>query len=261
VGLDSDRLLVESNEGVVTLTLNRPARHNALDVALLSELSTACRSIAGRHPHDRVVVLTGAGGTFCSGADLGDHSADDVPRSVWMRSVGDVCRAVKELPQPVIAKVRGVAAGGGLCLALCADLVAASTGARFAPLFGDRGLSVDFGGSWLLPRLVGLAKAKELILIPDVRSADEVHAMGLIARVVPDEELDGIVQGWASRLTAGPPLALAGSKRLLDAGMSTDLGAALESEAQVQAVNLMSRDGVEAIAAFAERRVPRFEGR
>lgn len=257
----SARLVVERLEGVVTLTLNRPERRNALDAALFEELREACEEIAARHPDDRVVVLTGAGDTFCSGADLGDRSANHVPRSVWMRRVADVCRAVKTLPQPVVAKVRGIAAGGGFCLALCADLVAAAESATFMPAFGDRGLSVDFGGSWLLPRLVGLARAKELVLLSVPHGANEVRAMGLIAATVRDEELDEFVDGWVQRLLAGAPLAQAASKRLLDAGTAGDLDMCLEMESQAQAVNLMSEDWDEARAAFAERRPARFRGR
>lgn len=257
----SERLLVERHAGVVTLTLNRPHRRNALDAALFGELEEACRTIAGRHPEDRVVVLCGAGNTFCSGADLGDDGADHIPPVVWMRRVADTCRAVKALPQPVVAKVRGVAAGGGLCLALCADLIAAADSATFMPAFGDRGLSVDFGGSWLLPRLIGLARAKELVLLPDPRTAEEARALGLVAAVVPDDRLDGLVAGWVTRLLAGAPLAQAASKRLLDAGMSSDLDTCLELEAQAQAVHLTSADGAEARAAFLEGRPARFVGR
>jgi 2-(1,2-epoxy-1,2-dihydrophenyl)acetyl-CoA isomerase len=257
-----ETIQVQRSEGVVTITLDRPEVKNAIDGTMWDELLATFRSIYDR-PDDRAVVLTGAGGEFCSGADvrtMGD-SVGERSALAAMREVSDVALALHRLPQPVIAKVRGVAAGAGCNLALAADLVVASSSARFSEIFSRRGLSVDFGGTWLLPRLVGLHRAKELAFFADVLSADEVHAMGLLNRVVPDEDLDRFVDGWAARLATGPTLALSMTKKMLNDSMANGMEQAVEEEARSQAVNFGTTDTVEAIEAFLERRDPRFEGR
>ena len=184
-------------------------------------------------------------------------------RHQWhnMRHVGDVCLALQRIPQPIIAKVPGVAAGAGCNLALGCDLIVASDEARFSEIFARRGLSIDFGGSWLLPRLVGLHRAKELALFADIISAKEAEAMGLVNRVVPAGELDAFVDSWAARLAAGPPIALAQTKRLLNNAFEVTLEQALEDEGWAQTVNFGTKDTAEAIGAFVEKREPRFEGR
>ena len=165
------------------------------------------------------------------------------------------------LPQPVIAKVSGVAAGAGLNLALGCDLVVAGDDARFSEIFARRGLSVDFGGSWVLPRLVGLHKAKELVLLADIIDAKEAQDYGIVNRVVPTAQLDAFVDDWAERLAAGPPIALTMSKRLLNQSSAMSLAQAVEAEAQAQNVNFASQDTTEAMAAFLEKRDPTFRGR
>jgi 2-(1,2-epoxy-1,2-dihydrophenyl)acetyl-CoA isomerase len=178
-----------------------------------------------------------------------------------MRRVGQACLALHQIPQPVIAKVGGVAAGAGLNLALGCDIIVASDDARFSEIFAKRGLTVDFGGSWLLPRLVGLHKAKELVLLADIIDAAQARDLGLVNRVVPASELDAFVDDWARRLAAGPPLALSMSKRLLNESMAMSLDQALEAEALAQNVNFTTKDTTEAMLAFVEKREPRFEGR
>ena len=249
-------------DGVVTITLDRPDVKNAIDGTMWDELLATFRAIYD-DPGDRVVVLTGAGGEFCSGADVRTMGASVGERSALaaMREVSDVALALHRLPQPVIAKVRGVAAGAGCNLALAADLVVAASSARFSEIFTRRGLSVDFGGTWLLPRLVGLHRAKELAFFAEVLSADEVHAMGLLNRVVPDGELDGLVDDWAARLAAGPSLALSMTKKMLNDSMANGMEQAVEEEARSQTVNFGTADTAEAIEAFLERREPRFGGR
>ena len=160
------------------------------------------------------------------------------------------------MPQPVIAKVGGVAAGAGLNLALGCDLIVASDDARFSEIFARRGLSVDFGGSWVLPRLVGLHKAKELVLFADIIGAKEAQEIGIVNRVVPAGELDAFVEDWARRLAAGPPISLSMSKRLLNVSMEMSLAHALEAEAQAQNVNFSSKDTAEAMIAFVQKRDP-----
>ena len=250
-------------QGIVTITLNRPQKKNALNDVMWDELLATFRAIAASDT-DRCVVITGAGGAFCSGADLsGRAEGAERPRHQWhnMRHVGDVCLALQRIPQPVIAKVPGVAAGAGLNLALGCDLIVASDEARFSEIFAKRGLSVDFGGSWLLPRLVGMHKAKELALFADIISAKEAEAMGLVNRVVPAGDIDAFVDDWARKLAAGPPIALMQTKRLLTNSFEVTLEQALEDEGWAQTVNFGTQDTPEAIKAFIEKRAPHFQGR
>jgi 2-(1,2-epoxy-1,2-dihydrophenyl)acetyl-CoA isomerase len=254
-------LLIERGGGVVTVTLNRPEKKNAINDTMWDELLETFLAIANNTSEDRVVVITGAGGAFCSGADIGGGRVEETNGLTSMRHVGDVCAALHALPQPVIAKVGGVAAGAGLNLALGCDLIVASDDARFSEIFARRGLSIDFGGSWVLPRLVGLHKAKELVLFADIIGAKEAQEIGIVNRVVPASELDAFVDDWSSRLAAGPPLALSMSKRLLDQSSAVSLAQALEAEALAQNVNFQSKDTAEAMIAFVQKREPRFEGR
>jgi enoyl-CoA hydratase/carnithine racemase len=206
-----------------------------------------------------VMVLTGAGGAFCSGADLGSFSPKE-GRLQWMRMVGTVATALHRLSKPSIAKVSGVAAGAGCNMALGCDLIVASDEARFSEIFARRGLSIDFGGSWVLPRLVGLHKAKELALLADIISAKEAADLGIVNRVVAATELDGFVDAWAKRLAAGPPIALSMTKSMLNDSFSVSFDQAVEDEARAQTINLGTDDVAEAMAAFTERREPRFQG-
>lgn len=255
-----ETIIVERAGGVVTVTLNRPEKKNAANALMWSELLTTFSEVAGR-TDDRVVVVTGAGGAFCSGADLSDRDrAGDHPLARMAR-VGEVALALHRLPQPTVAQVGGVAVGAGANLALGCDLIVASEEARFSEIFVRRGLSIDFGGSWLLPRLVGLHKAKELALLGDILSAEEAVAMGLVNRVVPAAELEATVAAWAGRLAAGPPLAMAMTKSLLNRGLGASMEEAVADEGRAQAVNFATEDTAEALAAFRERREPRFRGR
>lgn len=251
-------LRVERSGGVVEVTLDRPAVRNALNGAMWAELLAVFRDVA-TSTADRVLVLTGAGGAFCSGADLREPRSGEPLDG--MRRVAEVAMALHRLPQPTIAKVTGVAVGAGCNLAFGCDLVVASDDARFSEIFSRRGLSVDCGGSWLLPRRVGLHRAKELAFFADVLSADDAAAMGLVNRVMPLAEVDAFVADWAARLAAGPPIALALTKRLLDDAAGRTMEEALEDEARAQAVNFATADTAEAIAAFVEKREPHFQGR
>ena len=255
-----DIVQVERADGIVTVTLNRPEKKNAINRPMWAAIRDTFREIAS-NPADRAVVLTGAAGEFCSGADITDASdGEQMHQLNWMRHVGDTCIAVHQTPQPVIAKVVGVAAGAGLNLALGCDLIVASDDARFSEIFARRGLSIDFGGSWVLPRLVGLHKAKELVLLADVIGAAEAERIGIVNRVVPRADIDAFVDDWARRLAAGPPLALSMSKKLLNQSSSMTLAEAVEAEAQAQTVNFSSADTFEAMAAFVEKRDPAFKG-
>jgi 2-(1,2-epoxy-1,2-dihydrophenyl)acetyl-CoA isomerase len=255
-----ETLLLDRADGVLTITLNRPERKNAINGTMWDELLATFREVS-TDPAVRAVVLTGAGGAFCSGADLSpDGRGVAKHQLVRMRDVADVALALHRIPQPTIAKVGGVAAGAGCNMALGCDLVVASDTARFSEIFARRGLTIDFGGSWLLPRLVGLHKAKELALLADIISAAEAERLGIVNRVVPAGELDAFVDDWAARLAAGPPLALSMTKKLLNDGAVMSLDQALEAEGMAQTVNFGTADTAEAMAAFLEKRDPNFTG-
>jgi 2-(1,2-epoxy-1,2-dihydrophenyl)acetyl-CoA isomerase len=253
---------VSRASGIVTVTLNRPAKKNAVNAQMWNELLETFREIAS-NSEDRVVVITGAGGEFCAGADLTDGGTGGPGQHQLgqMRHIADVALALHRLPIPTIAKVRGVAVGAGCNMALGCDLVVASDNARFSEIFARRGLSIDFGGSWLLPRIVGMHRAKELALFADIIDAAEAEGIGLVNRVVPDDELDQFVHGWASRLAAGPPIAIAMTKRMLDNSMAVTMEQALDDEGVAQSLNFSTADTMEALRAFVEKREPRFEGR
>lgn len=259
-----ETLIVERNGGVVVVTMNRPARKNAANGTMWKELLATFDDIAADRDA-RVMVLTGAGDAFCSGADLGEGNnvagRPGDPYLLQMRALGDVALRLHRFPKPTIAKVGGVAAGAGMSLALGCDLVVASDAARFSQIFARRGLSLDFGSSWLLPRLIGLHRAKELAFFADIISASEAKELGVVNRVVPAGELDAFVDDWAQRLAAGPPLALSMTKSMLNNSLAVSMDQALEDEARAQAVNFSTRDTAEALAAFVEKREPRFEGR
>jgi len=221
-----------------------------------------------------VLVLRGAEGTFSSGGDLAggadrqtaqgpDPEAGTTRRAVEsMRGdVGRCALALHELRKPVLAAVEGTAAGAGANLAFGCDLIVAADDARFSEIFARRGLTVDAGGSWLLPRLIGLHRAKELALFAEIISAKEAEALGLVNRVVPAGELDAFVDDWATKLAAGPPIALAQTKALLNNSFQVTLEQALEDEGRAQTVNGATADTAEALKAFLEKRPPQFEGR
>lgn len=251
-------LLVADHDGVRTLTLNRPHRRNAIDGALWLALAEALRSAADDRSV-RALVLTGAGGAFCSGADI---SVPDNSHPIHrMRPLTDVAALLYESPLPTVAKVTGPAFGAGWNLALGCDLVVATPESTFSQVFTKRGLTMDLGGSWLLPRLVGMQQAKRLAMLAETIDAAQAHELGLVTWVVPAAEIDGFTEELAARLAAGPPVALAQTKALLHEGSDATMYQALAAEARAQGLNLATADAPEAYAAFAERREPRFTGR
>ncbi|NBV73689.1 MAG: enoyl-CoA hydratase [Actinobacteria bacterium] len=255
-----ETLIVDEVDRVVTITMNRPRRKNAANSVMWEELSDVVRAL---HSADevRAVILTGAGGDFCSGADVSGEETRSRHMLHSMRHIGDLCLSLQRLAQPTVAKVRGVAAGAGLNMALACDMVIAAEGARFSEIFARRGLVVDFGGSWLLPRLVGMHRAKELVLLADIIDAAEADRIGLVNRVVPEAELDAVVASIAARLAAGPPIALAMSKRLLNNSFDVTLEQALDDEGLAQTVTFSTEDVAEAMGAFIDKRDPVFRGR
>ena len=222
---------VEREAGIVTVTLSNPRRKNAVPSSAWPGIEAAFREIATRR-EDRCVVLTGDGDDFCSGADVSPSGAarGDQHGLVFMRTVSAAIEALHAVPQPVVSRVAGVCVGVGLNMALACDIVVAADDARFSEIFARRGLSIDGGGSWVLPRIVGLQKAKELALLADVIPAAEAERLGMVTRVVPRADLDTTVADIARRLAAGPPLALSSTKRLLNQGLDATLSQALEAE-------------------------------
>ncbi len=255
---DEPTLLLDDRDGVRTLTLNRPRRKNAINPELWIALRDALDA-AGRDRSVRALVITGAGGSFCSGADI--SVPDDVHPRYKLQRLTDVALALHELPIPTVAKVTGVAVGAGWNLALGCDLVVATPQSTFSQIFSKRGLSIDLGGSWLLPKLVGLQQAKRLALLAETIDAAEAQALNLVTWVVSDAEIDAFVNDVAGRLAAGPPFALAQTKALLNEGADSPLRDALANEARAQVGNFATADAAAAYAAFAERREPSFTGR
>ena len=217
---DEPVLLSGDRNGVRTLTLNRPHRKNAINRDLWIALGDALRA-AGKDRGVRVVVITGAGGAFCSGADI--SASDDTHPAYKMRLLTDVALSLHELPVPTIAKVTGVAVGAGWNLALGCDLVVATPESTFSQIFSKRGLSLDLGGSWLLPKLVGLQQAKRLTLLAETIDAEEAQALNLVTWVVSGADIDAFVTELAERLAAGPVIVLVQSKALLNEGADRTL--------------------------------------
>ncbi len=247
-----------SREGdVARLTLNNPRRKNAMSHPAWLLLRDSLAAVAAGDA--RVLVVTGAAGDFCAGADL-SVEREARPPMARMAEVNQACLALHRLPIPTIARVDGVAVGAGMNLALGCDFVVASTRARFSEIFVKRGLSVDFGGSWLLPRLIGLHRAKELVLLGDMLGAEEAHRWGLVREVVEPVGLDAAVDALAARLLAGPPIAMRQSKRMLNDSFEAGLERALEDEARSQEINFATDDVVEAGHAFRDKRAPVFRG-
>jgi len=249
---------------VAWITLNRPDARNAVNDDMREEL-LAVLTDARTNPDIRALVLTGAGKGFCTGADLsrrgGGPSGPGAAREMMRTRSQRLIRAVWELEKPVIAAVNGVAAGLGAHLAFASDLVIAAADARFIEVFVRRGIAVDGGGAFLLPRLIGLARAKELVFFGDDLSADDALRIGLANKVVAADELRAAAKAWAERLASGPTFAIGMSKRLLNRSLDSDLETALDEEAMVQSIVTQSEDTKEGMLAFAERRQPAFKGR
>ncbi|MFG2784344.1 enoyl-CoA hydratase/isomerase family protein [Streptomyces prunicolor] len=250
---------------VAYVTLNRPEALNAITppqrdrlISLLTEASA--------DPSVRAVVLTGTGRGFCAGADLRgggeseDRVAGDVAR-VIRQGAQRLIAAVLDCEKPVIAAVNGTAAGLGAHLALACDLVLAAESARFIEVFVRRGLVPDGGGAYLLPRLIGPQRAKELMFFGDAVSAADAERLGLVNRVVPDEELEKTAREWAERLASGPTRALVLTKQLVNASLDSDRTTAFAAEAAAQEINMTTEDAREGVAAFVERRSPEYRGR
>ncbi|MFG2370976.1 enoyl-CoA hydratase/isomerase family protein [Streptomyces sp. NPDC048504] len=250
---------------VAYVTLNRPEALNAITPPQRDRLITLLGETSA-DPSVRAVVLTGTGRGFCAGADLrgggssGERVAGDVARVIRL-GAQRLIAAVLDCEKPVIAAVNGTAAGLGAHLALACDLVLAAESARFIEVFVRRGLVPDGGGAYLLPRLIGPQRAKELMFFGDAVSATDAERLGLVNRVVPDEELEKTARDWAERLATGPTRALALTKQLVNASLDSDRTTAFAAEAAAQEINMTTEDAREGVASFVERRSPEYRGR
>jgi len=257
--------LFETNaSGVATITLNRPERLNALTFEIYRELTDIFAALRNE-PEVRGVVITGAGRAFCSGGDVHDIIGELFKRDMeglleFTRMTCELVANIRALHKPVIASLNGTTAGAGACIALASDIRIAAEEAKIAFLFVKVGLSgADMGAAYLLPRVVGLAKATELLYTGDFISAPEAERIGLYNRVVPGSQLKATTQELAERLSQGPAFALAKTKELLDREAEMNLAAALECEAQAQAICMQHPDYREAYEAFVEKRAAKFE--
>jgi 2-(1,2-epoxy-1,2-dihydrophenyl)acetyl-CoA isomerase len=256
-------VLVQRVGAVATITLNRPEARNALDLAMRRELLDVLDDVE-RDEEARVVVLTGAGGHFCAGGDVKTMREKRHTPAEGRARVELLNRMVVRLvdfPRPTLAMVDGVAVGAGCNLALCCDVVVASDRARFGEVFGKIGLVPDGGGTWLVSRAVGLARAKELVFTADIIDAAEALRIGLVSRVVVAAELERQTRALAERIAAGPPAALAMAKRMMNRAATSDLESALQMEAYAQGIAIASEDHQEGLASFFDKRAARFSGR
>jgi len=263
-----ETLRIDVTNGVGRIALDRPDKRNAMDTRMARELEETLRELEGR-PDVRVVSIRGAGGHFCSGGDLApDRSAEppsgspaSITLDIMNRVYAPAILAVHRFPKPVVAFVEGVAAGAGANLALACDLVYATPETRFCEIFVRRGLSLDCGGSWLLPRLVGLQKAKEIAFFGDWIGAAEAASMGLVSAVFESDGAETAVEARLARLAAKAPIALGLIKQSLNRSMSLTLAESLEAEAVAQATCTATEDCAEGMRAFLEKREPLFRGR
>jgi len=264
----SEVVLYEQDGAVATITLNRPESLNAMNADLLNRLLELTTQ-AAEDPAVRCLVITGAGRAFCAGGDVKGMAARNeggggenlVGRADVLRRQEEVSRLLYEMPKPTIAMVNGHAVGAGFSLALAADLRVASDQAKFGTAFARVGFSGDFGGTWLLQRLVGPSKAKELYFLADILDANQALQLGLVTKVVPHEALRDETMALAKRLASGPTLAYGRMKENFTFGATNTFADTLTKEAENQTLSGQTEDHKNAARAFVEKREPVFEGR
>lgn len=255
--MDFETLILEKADGVATLYLNRPDVLNAIDNTMRRELLAALDE-AESDSEVRVLVMTGKGRAFSAGGDVSRMGKGKTERMI---SSHPIIRKIVNLEKPVIAAVNGVAAGAGCSLAMAADIIIASKEARFVQSAIRIGLVPDWGSMYLLPRLVGLSKAKELMLTGASTPAEEAEKLGMVNKVVPAEEFEGFVREYAKKLAQGAPIAISLAKRILNASLSIDIDTLFMLEFQAQTTCRESEDHKEGLASFREKRAPKYTGK
>jgi 2-(1,2-epoxy-1,2-dihydrophenyl)acetyl-CoA isomerase len=270
----TEHLIETFEDGVATLTMNRPEARNALTGEMGSALSAAVRRCA-LDPQVRVIVLTGAGGAFCAGGDVKGFAADTSrgaapgqgsgpsieQRIAGLRAGMEVVKWLHEAPKPTLAVIPGPAAGAGLSLALACDLRIALDTAKLTTAFSKVGLAGDYGGSWFLSQLVGAAKARELYFMADVITGAEAAALGIVNKAVSADELPAVAAAYAKRLAGLPTVAIGYMKRNLNVAAHSTLSEVLDLEATHMVRTMMTADHAAAAKAFVEKRAPEFAGR
>lgn len=261
----SDLLKYEIADGIATITLNRPDKLNAFTGEMLQEWIASLED-ARANPEVRVIVMTGSGRAFTTGGDVEGFGASAKKTAAEIRThlvegVQRLPRKLAEIDKPVIAALNGFATGGGLDIALACDIRFAAESARFAETYARMGLIPGAGGAYLLPRLVGTAKALEMFWSCDWVDAREAERLGLVNKVFPDDELMDGTYAFARKVAAGAPLAVQAIKRVMRQGLDKDLDTALDIVASTMPIVRTSEDHQEAVAAFKEKRTPRFKGR
>ncbi len=263
---DRDGVVIEATDGALHIRLDRPARKNSLPVAAIARIVAALEAAAVDETL-RVVVISSTGDDFCSGADWVATNAKDGPRprtgSIQRRTPLQAHRFIElimEVQLPVVAVVKGWAAGLGCQIALAADFTVAAESSRFWEPFLDRGFSPDSGATWLLPRLVGVARAKEMLLLGRKLSGTEAAEWGLVHRAVPDDQLDAAAAELVGQLVAAPTVAVGLTKRCIHRALDSSLADAMEAEANALELSSRSLDFKEGLSAFREGRPPHFSG-
>jgi 2-(1,2-epoxy-1,2-dihydrophenyl)acetyl-CoA isomerase len=258
-------VLLDKKDHIATITLNRPERYNALGGNMRQEIEEVVVKVCA-DPDVRVIVITGAGKAFCSGGDVqefasGQSQALSKAASSERPAMSKIVLALNQVEKPVIAAVNGAAVGGGCNLALSCDIRIASEKARFGQVFVRRGLHTDWGGIYFLPRLVGYAKAAELIFSGEMIDVHEASRIGLVNKVVPHDELMPATYELAGRIAKNAPIPIAFAKRGLQNFFRWDLAMALDYESQVLGVTMASEDVAEGFKSFVEKSEPVFKGR
>ena len=259
--MTNPNVIVEVSDRVATITLNRTKAMNALNRELVDELTGTLLSLQD-NKDVRCIVLTGNGKAFCAGGDLSYLSElnDPIVIRKFIVDVGKVALTIMNMDKPVIAMVNGVAAGAGFNLALACDIIICAQSAKFAQSFSKVGLIPDCGGLFLLPRLVGLPKAKELMFTADLIDAVTASSLGLVNRVVEDAKLKDDVYTLAHKLTESAPIAIGFTKRMINQSFDLDVETIFQREAELQTACMRTQDYKEGVAAFKEKRQPVFKG-
>ncbi|WP_151704914.1 2-(1,2-epoxy-1,2-dihydrophenyl)acetyl-CoA isomerase PaaG [Nitrincola alkalilacustris] len=263
--MSEQTILLEIEQGVALLTLNRPGSLNSFNADMHAEMRSAISQIR-KNPEVRALLITGAGRGFCAGQDLSDRNVapgaevPDLGESIEKR-YNPLLRSLRDLPMPVICAVNGVAAGAGANIALACDITLAARSASFIQAFCKIGLIPDSGGTWSLPRLVGMARAKALAMMGDKISAEQAAAWGMIWQCVDDEQLMDEALKLARHLASQPTAGLALIKRALNASMNNSFDEQLDLERDLQRLAGRTEDYREGVAAFIEKRKPEFKGR